>query len=218
MLSLLGRRIGSIPALVIATYRDDELDRGHPLRRVLGELRSGGAVRRLVAEPLSVEAVARLAEPFGVDAGELHRITAGNPFFVSEVLATGGGAIPATVRDAVMARAAGLSGAATTVVEAVSIALPHAELWLLDALVGDAAEGLDQCLHSGVLEVVAEGLPSGTSWGCSAPGAAIRSSGRCSTRRSRSCAGRRSCSTARRWPRPARRRPGSRGVTRWSTR
>jgi hypothetical protein len=32
VLSLLGRRIADIPALVIATYRDDELDRTHPLR------------------------------------------------------------------------------------------------------------------------------------------------------------------------------------------
>ena len=35
---LLARRIESVPALVLATYRDDELDRAHPLRIVLGEL------------------------------------------------------------------------------------------------------------------------------------------------------------------------------------
>ena len=46
VLSLLGRRIGTIPALVIATYRSDEVGRGHPLRRLLGELQ-GAAIRRL---------------------------------------------------------------------------------------------------------------------------------------------------------------------------
>jgi DNA-binding CsgD family transcriptional regulator/tetratricopeptide (TPR) repeat protein len=158
VLSLLGRRIDSIPALLIGTYRDDELDRTHPLQRVLGELRSTRSIRRLTAEPLSVAAVGALAKPHGLDARELYRTTAGNPFFVTEVLATRNGAIPSTVRDAVMARAARLSEAATTVVEAVSIALPQAELWLLDALVPDAVDGLEQCLNSGILEAVPDGV------------------------------------------------------------
>ena len=37
-LRLLGRRIDAVPALVVVSYRDDELDRMHPLRMVLGEL------------------------------------------------------------------------------------------------------------------------------------------------------------------------------------
>jgi DNA-binding CsgD family transcriptional regulator/tetratricopeptide (TPR) repeat protein len=157
-LSLLGRRIETIPALVIATYRDDELDRAHPLRRLLGELRNTGSIRRLTTQPLSPEAVAALAVPHGLDANALHRATAGNPFFVTEVIAAPSADIPPTVRDAVMARAARLSGAATTLIEAVSIALPQAEAWLLDALVTDAADALEQCLSSGILEVVAGGV------------------------------------------------------------
>jgi len=38
VLRLLGRRIESVRALVIATYRDDELGREHPLRVVVGAL------------------------------------------------------------------------------------------------------------------------------------------------------------------------------------
>ncbi|TMD79621.1 MAG: hypothetical protein E6I74_14510, partial [Chloroflexi bacterium] len=38
VLRLLSRRIKSAPALLIASYRDDELDRSHPLRLLLGEL------------------------------------------------------------------------------------------------------------------------------------------------------------------------------------
>jgi DNA-binding CsgD family transcriptional regulator len=169
VLSLLGRRIESIPALVMATYRDDELDRTHPLRRLLGELRSTSSIRRLTVEPLSAAAVGTLAEPHGLDANALYRATAGNPFFVNEVLAARGGDIhggiqgdiPPTVRDAVMARAARLSSAATTVLEAVSIAVPHAELWLLDALIPDGADALDQCLRSGILEEV---VPAGVAF------------------------------------------------------
>jgi DNA-binding CsgD family transcriptional regulator/tetratricopeptide (TPR) repeat protein len=157
VLSLLGRRIGSIPAVVIATYRSDELDRNHPLRRLLGELH-GGAIRRLTAEPLSLDAVRSLADPRGRDGAALHRATAGNPFFVTEVLAQGGGDVPPTVRDAVLARTSRLSDAATTVLEAVAVALPHTELWLLDALVADPGDGLDEGLRAGVLEVAGSGV------------------------------------------------------------
>ena len=158
VLSLVGRRIAAIPALVIATYRDDELDRTHPLRQLLGELRATTSIRRLTAGPLSPGAVAGLAGPRGLDPEALYRVTAGNPFFVSEVIAAPGGDIPSTVRDAVLARAARLSGAAAAVVEAVSVALPQAELWLLDALVTDPAAGLEECLDSGILEARPGGI------------------------------------------------------------
>src|SRR6185295_16806115 len=45
VLRLLARRADAVPALVVATYRDDELDRDHPLRVVLGELASSRPVR-----------------------------------------------------------------------------------------------------------------------------------------------------------------------------
>jgi predicted ATPase len=132
VLGLLGRRIESFPALLVATYRD-ELDRAHPLRVVLGDLR-GGDVRRLRLLPLSPSAVATLAARQDVDAEQLYRQTAGNPFFVTEVLATGGQEMPESVRDAVLARASRLSAAARTVLDAVAIAPPQCELWLLEAL------------------------------------------------------------------------------------
>jgi DNA-binding CsgD family transcriptional regulator len=161
VLSLLGRRIEAIPALVIATYRDDELDRTHPLRRLLGEPGGTTSVRRLTAQPLSRDAVAALVAPHGLDPDPVYRATAGNPFFVTEVIAAPGAGIPSTVRDAVLARAARLGDAATMVVEAVSIALPQAELWLVDALVTevtDAAAALEQCLNSGILEAASGGI------------------------------------------------------------
>ena len=47
ILRLLGRRVEAIEAMVIATYRDDELDRRHPLRIVVGELGTTPGVRRM---------------------------------------------------------------------------------------------------------------------------------------------------------------------------
>ena len=65
VVQLLGRRVVGMPALVIGTYRDDELEGDHPLRVVLGELRGA---HRLTVGPLSAGAVARLAAPHGVAA------------------------------------------------------------------------------------------------------------------------------------------------------
>jgi AAA ATPase domain len=151
VLRLLARRVETVPALVVATYRDDQLDRSHPLRILLGELATRRTVGRVKLTRLSPGAVARLAEPHGVDAGELYRKTAGNPFFVVEALATGGEGIPDTVRDAVLARAARLSPAGAMLLEAVAVVPPRAEPWLLEALAGDAADRLDECLASGML-------------------------------------------------------------------
>jgi DNA-binding CsgD family transcriptional regulator/tetratricopeptide (TPR) repeat protein len=158
VLRLLARRVETVPALVVASYRDDELDRAHPLRILLGELARSRTVRRLKPARLSPGAVAQLAAPYGVDADELYRKTAGNPFFVVEALATKGEGIPDTVRDAVLARAARLSPEGGRLLEAVAVVPPQAELWLLEALAGDAADGLDECLASGMLVAAAAGV------------------------------------------------------------
>ena len=158
VLRLLSRRIESVPSLVIATYRDDELDRKHPLRIMLGELATSPVVDRIKVAPLSLPAVAQLAEPFGVDGEELFRKTSGNAFFVVEALAAGADEIPDTVRDAVLARAARLSTNARRLLEAVAIVPHHAHLRLLSALAGDVIESLDECLTSGMLVSDAGGI------------------------------------------------------------
>src|SRR5207249_4541059 len=80
ILRLLGRRVESVDALVIATYRDDELDRTHPLRIVVGELTTTTGIRRIRLPALSLDAVTQLATPHGVDADDLYGKTGGNPF------------------------------------------------------------------------------------------------------------------------------------------
>jgi DNA-binding CsgD family transcriptional regulator len=157
VLRIVGRRVDTVPALVVATYRDDQLDYAHPLRIVLGEL-TDEPVGRIRLAPLSPLAVAKLAEPHGVDGEELYRATAGNPFFVTEALAAGEEEIPQTIRDAVLARAARLSGAARGLLEAVAVVPPQAELWLLNILVGDAVERLEECLSSGMLSPEPQGV------------------------------------------------------------
>jgi DNA-binding CsgD family transcriptional regulator len=158
VLRLLARRIESAAVLVLGSYRDDELDPGHPLRIVLGELATRPGVERLHIEPLSTAAVASLAAQHGLDPEKLHDQTGGNPFFLTEVLAAGGDQIPPTVRDAVLARAARLEPEARALIEAVAVVPPQAELWLLDALAPEAVGRLDECLGSGVLAATPGGV------------------------------------------------------------
>jgi DNA-binding CsgD family transcriptional regulator len=151
ILGLLGRRVQQLGALVVVTYRTDELPRTHPLRIVLGDLATVAGVVRLHLEPFSLEAVAELAAPHGVDPDDLHAKTAGNPFFVTEVLASGSVEIPATIRDAVLARATRLAGPARDLLDAVAIVPQRTELWLLEAIAGEVLAALEECLASGML-------------------------------------------------------------------
>ena len=157
VLRLLGRRIEPSRGLVVATFRDDELDVSHPLRLVLGDLASAPGVVRLQLEPLSPQAVAVLAEPHGADPVELHLRTGGNPFFVTESLG-GGTGVPPTVRDAVLARTARLEPRARRLLDAAAVVPARAELWLLERLAPDDVGALDECLASGMLHEERDGI------------------------------------------------------------
>jgi predicted ATPase/DNA-binding CsgD family transcriptional regulator len=160
LLRFLGRRIGAVRALLVATYRDDEVGPRHPLRTVLGDLATAAAVRRLTLPRLSEAAVQTLARDSGVDAAELYRKTGGNAFFVSEVLAAGGvGGIPPTVSDAVLARASRLTPGARAALEAAAvIGGARVEPWLLAEVAGVGPEAADECLGQGVLRVDGDAL------------------------------------------------------------
>jgi DNA-binding CsgD family transcriptional regulator len=149
VVAMLAMRVSSAPALVLGSFRDDELEGSPQLRYLLGEVvRRPG---RLKVDPLSPTAVAELAARAGVDAEELYRSTGGNPFFVTEVIAAGGELIPPTVRDAVLARAARLSAPARRQLEAVAVVPGQVEPWLLEAMAGELEEGVEECLASGML-------------------------------------------------------------------
>jgi DNA-binding CsgD family transcriptional regulator/tetratricopeptide (TPR) repeat protein len=144
-------RIERLAALLIVTYRDDELGRDHPLRVVLGSLATVPGIRRVRVRPLSRGAVGVLADPCSANADELYRLTSGNPFFVTEVLATLPDQVPETVRDAVLARAARLSADARPLLDALSVLPSGADAGLLEALAHPSADLLTDTLASGML-------------------------------------------------------------------
>jgi DNA-binding CsgD family transcriptional regulator/tetratricopeptide (TPR) repeat protein len=151
LLRFVGRRVGRTRALVVATFRDEEVGRFHPLRMLLGDLATQQAVRRISLAPLSEEAVTLLAHQSAIDAGQLYRKTGGNPFFVTEVLHSCLEGIPLTVRDAVLARAARLSPEARNVLDAAAIIGLSVETSLLERVVGRLSDALAECVDSGLL-------------------------------------------------------------------
>jgi DNA-binding CsgD family transcriptional regulator len=150
LLKYLGRRIHRTHSMLAVTYRDDELGPQHPLRLVIGDLPSA-STHRLSLVPLSETAVTQLAKRAGRTAAGLHAVTGGNPFFVTEVLASAGDSVPATVRDAVLARAARLGPEARQIAELVCVVPRKTEPWLLEPLARPTEAGIEGCLGVGML-------------------------------------------------------------------
>jgi DNA-binding CsgD family transcriptional regulator/tetratricopeptide (TPR) repeat protein len=172
VLRYLGRRIPKLPGLLLLTYRDDDLAPDHPLRGVLGGF--GGSALRLRLAPLTTKAVDDLAATTTMDPAELVRLTGGNPFFVTEALASPEDAVPPTVVDAVLARVRRMSSLAQRAVERLAVVPSGVEFGLLRALVDDLApvaeaeragvltmhEGVVSFRHELARRAVVESLPA----------------------------------------------------------
>ena len=154
LIRFLGRRIDRTHAILVVTFRDDEVAGDHPLRVALGDLPSG-LVERIRLSPLSMEAVAELA---GDDAEHLWKVSEGNPFFVTELISSGDDMVPASVREAVRARLHRLSDAGHALVELVSVVPRRAEIALVEEILGPSQAAILECEEAGILEVRGETL------------------------------------------------------------
>jgi hypothetical protein len=121
-------------------------------------LSTSASTRRIALPSLSEEAVGTLARSTDIDPVALHRRTVGNPFFVTEVLASGASGVPANVRDAVLARAARLSLSARAVLEAAAVIGMRIEPWLLAQVTGTEAAATEACMAAGMLQAQGDAL------------------------------------------------------------
>ena len=125
----LGRRIVNTHILLLVTARNDRSEAQMRVRRALGEIPAGN-VARIDVPLLSEAAVLSLAGAAGRDGDAIYRATAGNAFFVTELLcAENETTPPASVRDAVLARAERLSAGARSMLDAVSVFPRRADAW-----------------------------------------------------------------------------------------
>src|SRR6185437_975927 len=157
ILRFLGRRLAGARLMILATFRSEEVGQEHPLTVVMGDLAGLPGVVRMQLPTLSAAGVRQLLGQAGsaLDADAIFRLTGGNPFYVTEVAAAGSGQVPATVRDAVLARVSRLSQAAREVAASASVLGRRAGADFLAAMSGQPLAAVDECLERGVL-VLAE--------------------------------------------------------------
>lgn len=129
-LAFLGRNLSTERMLVVTTYRADELHRRHPVRPLLAELERLSVSSRIELAALTrVEMSLQLSSLLGAapDDELVERVFArseGYPLFVEELVAAsadGRGALPSTLRDALMARVERLPAAAQSVLAAIAV-------------------------------------------------------------------------------------------------
>ena len=145
------RRIASLHALVVVTFRDDAATPPG-----LGALMSAASATSITLRlsPLSHEAVRTLCEGHDVDADDVFALTTGNPYLVTEILASQETRTPRSVVGAVVARLAGLPTEARDLVEQLAVVPGSVEPRIAAALVGGAWDTLAAAEESGLLTVV----------------------------------------------------------------
>src|SRR6202035_904523 len=156
---------------VIATYRDSDLGKDHPLGAVLADLRAVEGVQRIALRGLGADEVAQimtavagheLEEDGRQLAGEIAEETDGNPFFVGEILrglsesgalvfdeasgrwsidSSAGIALPESVREVIERRVERLGEETMEALRLAAVIGRSFELELLESIL-DLGEGL----------------------------------------------------------------------------
>jgi tetratricopeptide (TPR) repeat protein len=180
-LRFLAGQIADMRILLVATYRDVELTRDHPLTSSITDLAREPTTQHVhlggLAEPdvaLLVERTSEVA-PSPALVSALHRQTKGNPLFAGEAIRMLSGEglsvvdegeirlfIPGAVREVIMRRLAQLSEAGRKTMTLASVLGPEIGIEALRRLAGHAvekfAETVDEIAASGLLvEVGARG-------------------------------------------------------------
>ena len=177
LLDHLARRLVGMRALVLVTYRSDEMHRRHPFVPTVRAWRRSGLAEVIELEPLPEDGVAEMITAItGAEAVEpelvdlLYERTEGNPFFLEEMLCDataklGAGApleraaladigIPETVRDTILQRLSLLEPEQASVLEAAAVLGRSFDYPMLLA-VSEASEG---AVHAAVAAATTQQL------------------------------------------------------------
>lgn len=169
-LQFVGRRAARLPLLIIATYRDEETPRTHPLRRARRELQEDRILSRVSPRPLQREAVAELMERTPALSGRASELaspmveqSAGNPLFLGEVIRNyleGAVVLPAqpltTARLVIEMRVSRLSETSRALAEAAAVVGKGFNVELVRDVTGwsesDVVDGLSDLLDRHIVK------------------------------------------------------------------
>ena len=167
-IGFLARTVCNERLLVVGTYRSDELHRRHPLRPLLAELSSDQFTRLIELPRFTPEELAEQLE--GILAGKpepelverIYSRSEGNALYAEEILAAGldgRGALPPTLRDALMLRVERLSPRAQELLRWLACQ-PSADHSLLAAVAGlepaELRDALREALASHIMVTLAD--------------------------------------------------------------
>ncbi|HEY1295138.1 MAG TPA: AAA family ATPase [Chloroflexota bacterium] len=177
LLVYLARNLAGTPLLVVATYRDVEVDRAHPLAPALAELRRVSQFERIHLGELSVDEVQQLMASSSQQviprrlADVVHRRSGGNALFAHELLRfllsehlveqrdgalrrvgieSLAGHMPEGLRDVVGKRLSRLSPAANQVLGVASVIGREFQLDVLRRVHAGSEEELERALEDAV--------------------------------------------------------------------
>ena len=161
--------------MIVATYRDTELDRSHPLAAMLADLRRSPHVERVSLRGLGLDAVDDLVErtvgspPDGTRGGpslaeQVHAETEGNPFFVVQVLhhlSESGRpfteiGIPEGIREVIGHRLSRLPDATNRVLAVAAVVGPVFQIDVVEQVLDDldVLDALDAAIAARMVEEV----------------------------------------------------------------
>ncbi len=145
------RRLAAIRTLLVVTFRDDETAPAGLSALVAA---ASATTTTLALPSLSPEAVRALCDGHEVDTDEVFHLTTGNPYLVTEILASPSTTTPASVMGAAVERLTRLSPDTRDLVEQLAVVPGSVEPRLATALVNDAWDRLAAAEESGLLNVV----------------------------------------------------------------
>jgi DNA-binding CsgD family transcriptional regulator/tetratricopeptide (TPR) repeat protein len=151
LLRHLGSRLRDLRALLLVSYRDEAVGAADPGRIAIGELARQRSTRHVSVPPLSLGAVEAIVAGTSMNATEIHRLTGGNPFFVTELMNRRGQELPASARDSVRATVAVISAPAHDLVEAAALAGSRVDPDLLGRVVDTTGQAYDELADRGLL-------------------------------------------------------------------
>jgi len=151
-IKFLARRITQLKCFFILTYRDTEIHTSHPLRNIMGQL-SPVSFTRIELQPLSKQAVEHLAEERGYNGEDVYRLTSGNPFYVSEILASYSEGVPDNIKDSVLSVYNRGNEKVKRVWEILSVLPTAFEIIYLDRLDPSYIPAVQTCIDAKILVI-----------------------------------------------------------------
>jgi len=148
----LARRIAPFKIMLLINSRDIDAKAQQQLRTAFNGV-STEKLTRIPLQSLSKGAVIDLAQQAGANGAEIYQKTAGNAFFVAELLRNRDGVMPSSVQDAVLARVDHLCPEAKEVLQTISIFPRRAELDIVFSLAGgEDYQAIEDCIAAGLLD------------------------------------------------------------------